>query len=181
MKQLLLVFVLLYAGTKSNAQNSLVPRQIDMHLGYGLSNLLPNGFHLESSMSWDKPLGLLFGYRYAMNLNDFMNPNPTETNAYVSGWSSHIGADYRIFDEYTDHNLYVNTSVGMATYLKNLSFENMLLESEQMAVSSVFVRVGGRYQYQFGVLGVYAQPWILFGRKREIGGDIGIVIRRQTR
>ncbi len=181
MKQYLFVFVLLFVGTKSQAQNSLIPRQVDLYVGYGLSTLLPNGIHMESSMSWDKPIGLLVGYRFVNNWTDFMNMIPTETNAYVSGWSSYIGADYRVLDEYADHNLYVNTSVGMATYLKNMTFQNMLLESEQMAVSSVFVRIGGRYQYQFGVLGVYAQPWVLFGRKREFGGDIGIVIRRQTR
>lgn len=181
MKQLLLVFVLLYVGTKSNAQNSLIPRQVELHAGYGVSNLLPNAFHFTSIMTWDKPFSWISGYRYAMNLNDFLSPHPTETNAYVSGWSWHTGVDYRVFDEYADHNLYVSTAVGTATYLKNLSFQNMLLESEQMAVSSVFVRVGSRYQYQFGVLGLYVQPWVLFGKKRELGGDLGIVIRRQTR
>lgn len=180
MRQLLITLALLYSGANCLGQTNLKPSIVQMSLGYGISALLPNGYHLESTMYWDKPIGWLSGMRITPNFESFEFMKEDTSQSYISGWSWYTGVDYQFLDDFTKHKLSLNASVGMAIYLKPLTGMNLLFEPTTTVVSSPFLRIGGRYQYQFGIIGVYAQPWVLFGKKRELGGDIGLVLRRST-
>jgi len=179
MKQLLLALELLFACTEGQAQQLLDIRLSDFHLGYGVSNLAPNGLHFGSSIFWEKPLGWTVGFRITPSLTDLKNGTQSVDNPYTRVFGLYTGVDYQLLDDYSNHKLTLSAAPGVAVYSKALTGQNLIFEPEQTTVVSANLRLGGRYQYQFGLFGIYVQPWMLVGKKREIGIDGGIVIRRE--
>lgn len=172
--------VLLYCGTQLHAQGLIKPRLMDTQLGYGVSSLGLNGFHFNSALFWNKPIGWASGFRISHGYFDIARDSQNAGDAYVRALSWYSGVDYKLTDDYSKHEIYLNGSLGMALYTKALTPENLFFSGVETIVVSPHFRLAGRYQYQFGIFGLYAQPWILVGRVQEFGADFGVVLRREN-
>lgn len=180
MKKLLFVLMLLYCGTQLQAQGLTRPRLIDTQLGYGMGSLGLNGFHLNTTMFWNKPLGWSTGFRISQGYFDLAKDTQNVNDSYVRAMSWFTGLDYKFTDDYSKHEIYLNASLGMALYTKALTPENFFFRGEETIVASPHLRLAGRYQYQFGIFGLYVQPWGLVGTVQEFGADFGIVLRKEN-
>lgn len=178
MKKLILVLVLMYFNTKTNGQGIFNVRVVELQTAYGISQLLPHNLHFGKSVFWDKPLGWASGFRMTTNFASFNMDTQVTSNQFERAYSWYTGLDYQLNDDYSAHKLVAHASFGMAYYLKHLTMTNIITEPNEIAVLSPHLRLAARYQHQFGVIGLYAQPWMLIGTQQEIGADIGIILRR---